>query len=70
MFLLGGGVKGGKVYADWPGLEPQQLEEPGDLRVTTDYRQVLSEVLENRLDSDPARVFGELPHRPIGIVSA
>jgi uncharacterized protein (DUF1501 family) len=57
MFLLGGGVHGGKVHAKWPGLENAQLEEPGDLRVTTDYRQVLSEVLSKRLGSDPNKVF-------------
>jgi uncharacterized protein (DUF1501 family) len=49
MFLLGGGVQGGKVYAKWPGLEKHQLVDPGDLRVTTDYRTVLAEVIAKRL---------------------
>ena len=49
MFLIGGGVKGGKVYAQWPGLSPTQLEGPGDLRVTTDYRDVLAEIVTRRL---------------------
>jgi uncharacterized protein (DUF1501 family) len=49
MFLVGGGVRGGKVYGNWPGLEPGQLEPPGDLRVTTDYRDVLAELLTYRL---------------------
>ena len=48
MFVWGGGVNGGKVYANWPGLKPEQLEQPGDLRVTTDYRVVLAEVLAKR----------------------
>ena len=48
LFLLGGGVQGGKVYAQWPGLAKDQLEAPGDLRVTTDYRDVLGEVLLKR----------------------
>ncbi|MCW5942804.1 MAG: DUF1501 domain-containing protein [Fimbriimonadaceae bacterium] len=57
-FVLGGGVRGGRVIADWPGLEPTQLEEPGDLRVTTDYREVLAEVLETRMGlADPSSVF-------------
>jgi uncharacterized protein (DUF1501 family) len=51
MFLLGGGVKGGKVFARWPGLEDHQLEPPGDLRVTTDYREVLSQVLSHSFGS-------------------
>lgn len=68
MFLLGGGVKGGKVYAQWPGLEDHQLEPPGDLRVTTDYRQVLSDVLSHRLGSDPAKVFSGYAATPTGIL--
>lgn len=52
--LLGGGVAGGKVYGKWPGLEPSQLEEPGDLRVTTDYRTVLAEVMSKRLGAASA----------------
>ncbi|MCH8275670.1 MAG: DUF1501 domain-containing protein [Armatimonadetes bacterium] len=49
MILLGGGTVGGKVHGEWPGLEDDQLEPPGDLRVTTDYRDVLAEVLSKRL---------------------
>ncbi len=47
MLLLGGGVAGKQVFADWPGLADNQLES-GDLRVTTDYRSVLSELLRKR----------------------
>jgi uncharacterized protein (DUF1501 family) len=50
MLLIGGNVNGGKVYAKWPGLKSDQLEPPGDLRVTTDYRDVLAEVVANRLN--------------------
>jgi uncharacterized protein (DUF1501 family) len=58
MMLLGGGTIGGKVYGKWPGLEPPQLEEPGDLKVTTDYRDVLTNILTARvLGSDAAKVF-------------
>ncbi len=49
MMILGGGVRGGKVYGAWPGLEPHQLAEPADLKATTDYRMVLAELLERRL---------------------
>jgi uncharacterized protein (DUF1501 family) len=44
-FLLGGPVKGGKVYGKWKGLEKENLYEGRDLPVTTDFRQVLCEVL-------------------------
>ncbi len=43
MFVLGGPVRGGKVYGRWPGLKPEQLNEGRDLAVTTDFRQVLGE---------------------------
>ncbi|MBT3323335.1 MAG: DUF1501 domain-containing protein [Anaerolineae bacterium] len=49
MFLLGGNVNGGKVYGDWPTLAEDKLYGPGDLAVTTDFRDILSEVLTKRL---------------------
>ena len=49
MFLLGGAVRGGRVVTSWPGLEKNSVEGPGDLAVTTDYRDVLSEVIRERL---------------------
>ncbi|HLV80396.1 MAG TPA: DUF1501 domain-containing protein [Chthonomonadaceae bacterium] len=64
MFLMGGGVAGGKVYTDWPGLEKEKLEEPGDLRVTTDYRDVLAEILARRLKNEHlAEVFPDFTPR-------
>ena len=44
MFVVGGEVKGGKVYGRWPGLAPAQRHEGRDLAVTTDFRDVFSEV--------------------------
>ncbi len=49
MFVLGGNVKGGKVHGRWPGLAKEQLNEGRDLALTTDYRQVLGEVLKKSL---------------------
>ncbi len=43
MFVLGGPVKGGKVYGRWPGLSDEHLHEGRDLAITTDFRQVLGE---------------------------
>jgi uncharacterized protein (DUF1501 family) len=48
MLLLGGGVKGGKVYGRWPGLDGSDLYENRDLAVATDFRDVFAEVLEKR----------------------
>jgi uncharacterized protein (DUF1501 family) len=47
MLLMGGGVRGGKVYGTWPGLAPGALVA-GDLAATTDYRAVIGEILQQR----------------------
>jgi uncharacterized protein (DUF1501 family) len=51
MFVLGGQVKGGKVYGKWPGLSNEQLNEGRDLAVTTDFRRVLGEAAYKTLGS-------------------
>jgi len=45
MFVLGGPVRGGKVYGRWPGLDQSQLYEGRDLALTTDFRQVIGEAV-------------------------
>jgi uncharacterized protein (DUF1501 family) len=63
MFVLGGAVKGGRLYGDWPGLD--RLEEDRDLRVATDSRGVIKGVLRDHLGIDAAslasKVFPDLP---------
>lgn len=49
MFVMGGPVKGGRVYGKWPGLAPEQLNENRDLALTTDFRRVLGEVVYRHL---------------------
>jgi uncharacterized protein (DUF1501 family) len=49
MFVMGGGVKGGRVYGRWPGLEKEQLYESRDLALTTDFRDVLGELVSRHL---------------------
>jgi len=56
MFILGGSVKGGKVYGRWPGLDDHQLNEGRDLVLTTDYRQVLGEVVTQTLGASNLEV--------------
>jgi len=51
MFVLGGGVKGGKIYGQWPGVADEQLNEGRDLKVTTDFRNVLGEAAYKTLGS-------------------
>jgi uncharacterized protein (DUF1501 family) len=68
MTILGGGTKGGKVYGRWPGLNDHQLDGPGDLAVTTDYRTVLAEVLTLRMaNPDVDAVFPGLEGSPLGL---
>lgn len=47
MLVMGGGIKGGKVYGQWPGLAADKLDGNA-LAVTTDYRTVLAELLTTR----------------------
>jgi uncharacterized protein (DUF1501 family) len=49
MFALGGPIQGGKVYGDWPGLDQEQLYEGRDLNLTTDFRDVLGELVQKHL---------------------
>ena len=49
MFVIGGSVKGKKVYGKWPGLAPGQLYEGRDLALTTDFRTVFSEIASKHL---------------------
>jgi len=52
MFVLGGEVKGGKVYGRWPGLADEQLNQGRDLALTTDFRAVLGEVVTHTLGAE------------------
>jgi uncharacterized protein (DUF1501 family) len=49
LFVIGGDVKGGKVYGKWPGLEQEQLYEGRDLALTTDFRSVFSEITSRHM---------------------
>jgi len=47
--VMGGPVRGGKVYGKWPGLAREQLYEGRDLALTTDYRDVFAEIAQKHL---------------------
>jgi len=52
MFAMGKRIAGGRVYVQsWPGIEAAQLENRMDLQVTLDYRDVLAEIVQNRLEN-------------------
>jgi uncharacterized protein (DUF1501 family) len=61
-FTLGGSVKGGKVYGDWPTLAPDKLFQNRDLAITTDFRDVFGEIVSRHFNipmNDMAALF---PH--------
>ncbi len=69
MLAMGAGVNGGKLYGTWPGLAAQQLHG-GDLKVTTDNRQVLAElVVKRHAESSVSTVFPAVKYAPVGVFS-
>jgi uncharacterized protein (DUF1501 family) len=65
MFVMGGPVRGGRVYGRWPGLDASQLYEGRDLAVTTDFRRVLSEAVDQHLGNHKLEtVFPGFENRP------
>jgi len=68
MLLAGGAVRGGQYYGTWPWLSAGNLVD-GDLKVTTDYRNVLGEVLTTTFpDRSVAGVFPGLSYTPLGVM--
>ena len=58
MMVIGGGVRGGRVYGKWPGLAAERRYEGRDLAVTTDFRDVFGEIVTRHLGvSNPSAVF-------------
>lgn len=72
MFVMGGAVKGGRVYSRWPGLSEGQLYQGRDLAVTTDYRSVLGEILTRHLGDRELKTvfpgFASDPNQFLGLV--
>jgi uncharacterized protein (DUF1501 family) len=66
MFVAGAGVKGGRYYGTWPGL---QNTLDADLPVTTDYRSVLAEVVSSRMGASTAAVFPGFRPEHVGVMA-
>ncbi len=64
IWVLGGPVKGGRVYGDWPGLMPAQLYQRRDLAVTTDFRTVIAAILERHVRLGDRQLEAVLPGAP------
>jgi uncharacterized protein (DUF1501 family) len=81
MFLLGGPVaranaqarsagKPRKVVTDWPGLAPDQLHQKRDLAHTTDFRDVLGEIVKVHLGNEQLQaVLPQHEFKPVGLVA-
>jgi len=74
MFVMGGGIKGGRVYSRWPGMSDGELYQGRDLAVTTDYRSVLGEIISKHLgDRELRSVFPGYANDPkqfLGLVKS
>jgi uncharacterized protein (DUF1501 family) len=74
MFVMGGDVKGGKVYTRWPGMSEGQLHDGRDLAVTTDYRSVLGEIMAKHLGGRNLNAvfpgFANDPKQFLGLIKA
>lgn len=68
MFVMGGGIKGGRVLGKWPGLSREVLEGPGDLPVTTNYRNVLAPILQRHgADGKLNQIFPDFTFDPLPV---
>ena len=56
IWLLGGGLRGGQIYGQWPGLDESDLYQGRDLAVTTDFREVISPLLNDHLYLDAGKI--------------
>jgi uncharacterized protein (DUF1501 family) len=56
------------VLTQWPGLAPEQLFQDRDLDVTIDFRDVLAEVIQQRLGNPKvSTVFPGFTPTPQGV---
>ena|ERR1051325_7809138 len=69
LFVIGGSVKGGKVFGTWPGLAPEQLNEGRDLALTTDFRSVFGEVARKHLGAQSVeKIFPGFAPSELGLI--
>ena len=64
MWVMGGPVRGGKIYGRWPGLATSALYQERDLAVATDFRDPIGTVLRSHLALSDAQVAQVFPGKP------
>ena len=71
LLAMGGGVNGGQLYGDWPGLGEEELFQGADIWAQTDYRSVFSELLMKRYRNNQIwQIFPEFTeeqYKPHGV---
>lgn len=61
IWIMGGGIQGGKVHGEWPGLDREQLFEERDLAITTDFRTVIGSVLQGSFGLSDTQIAKAIP---------
>jgi uncharacterized protein (DUF1501 family) len=70
-FVMGGPVRGGRVHGRFPKLREEDLYEGRDLPVTTDFRDLVGEVLVRHMGvADLRKVFPNYEVKPSAFVGA
>ncbi len=71
IMVIGGGVNGNRVHGEWPTLAQEKLVANGSLTRTSDYRDVLSEILQKRgAVGSTTKIFPDFRPNPLGITRA
>ena len=58
--MIGGAVKGGRMIADWPGLDEKSLYQNRDLKPTKDLRAVLKGILRDHIGIPPGALASKV----------
>ena len=71
MFVMGGGIQGGRVLGKWPGLTKEVLEGPGDVPVVNNYRNILAPILQRHGAGETlAQIFPGFSINPMALYPA
>lgn len=62
--VAGGGMAGGRMLGDFPGLGENDLHDGRDLPVLIDWRDLLGELMKSRLGFDRTQLNRVFPGRP------
>jgi uncharacterized protein (DUF1501 family) len=64
MWVMGGGVRGRRVYGRWTGLSAPELYQERDLAITTDFREPIAMVLRTHMQLSASQIDRIFPERP------